>query len=249
MSTLLLVFGIILIGSCLQRVAGMGMGMVAGPVLSLAMGPVAGIMVVNVLAVINALLIMSTVWRDINWRRGAMMCSVLILGTIPGAILVQQAPVDVLQVIVGSLLLLGLGMTIFGARLIPEVSGRAPVYAAGIAGGFMNTVAGLAGSAITVYAQAARWEQREYAATLQPIFALAALLSVVIKTAIGAGNPADSDPWIWVVGMGAILLGIAAGSLLSERVSRTTARRIALMAATAGGVSVLLRGTVGMLGA
>lgn len=242
MSLIILVFGIILIGSCLQRVAGMGMGLLAGPVLSLALGPVEGIMVVNVLAVVNALLIMGTVWRDINWTRAAMMCSVLILGTLPGALLVRQAPVELLHIIVGGLLLLALGATVFGARILPVATGRAPVFAAGIAGGFMNTVAGLAGSAITVYARASRWEQREYAATLQPIFALAATLSVVVKTLMGAGNPADSNPWYWVAGLAGILLGIAAGGLVSRVVSKSTVRTIALIAAAAGGVSVLVRG-------
>ena len=59
----------VLLGACLQRISGMGLGLVAGPVLSLLMGGVDGIVMMNILAVINASIIALTVWRDIDWKR------------------------------------------------------------------------------------------------------------------------------------------------------------------------------------
>ena len=51
------IFATIFAGACLQRVSGMGIGLVGGPVLMLILGPVQGILVVNVFACINACLL------------------------------------------------------------------------------------------------------------------------------------------------------------------------------------------------
>ena len=56
MDIVILVFVTILIGSCMQRVSGMGVGLLGAPVLSIVMGPVDGVMVINALAAVNAAL-------------------------------------------------------------------------------------------------------------------------------------------------------------------------------------------------
>lgn len=243
---IVLVFAVILIGSCLQRISGMGVGLIAGPVLSLAIGPVEGIMIVNALALLNAVLTSISMRENINWRRYAVMSSVLILGAVPGALLVGQASAEVLQATVGGLLLIGLAVTTFGLQYVPRAQGVTPMLGAGAAAGFMNTVAGLAGPALTVYAQANRWEQNEYAATLQPIFATAAVVSILSKVTLDAGTLGETDPGIWVAGVAAMLLGISAGILLSRRVAKHQARKLALLLAAGGGVVALARGLAGM---
>lgn len=247
MVEIVLVFVVTLIGSCLQRITGMGVGLIAGPVLSLAIGPVEGIMIVNTLALINAILTSISMRENINWRRCAVISSVLIIGAVPGALLVGQASAEVLQAVVGGLLLMGLAVTTFGLKYVPTVRGATPMLGAGIAAGFMNTVAGLAGPALTVYAQANRWEQNQYAATLQPIFVTAAAVSILSKVTFDAGTLGDTDPWIWVAGVAAMLLGISAGILLSKQVAKHRARNLALVLAAAGGVVALGRGLAGLV--
>lgn len=44
MGLALLVFAIVAVGSLLQRVSGMGLGLVAGSILSIVMGPIEGIL-------------------------------------------------------------------------------------------------------------------------------------------------------------------------------------------------------------
>lgn len=89
----------------------------------------------------------------------ALIGSVLILGAIPGAWLITQVSTSLLQLLVGLLLLVALALVVFGATYLPPARGKIPAIVAGIAGGFMNTLAGVAGPAITVYAQALKWDQ------------------------------------------------------------------------------------------
>lgn len=247
MTVLLVVLVIVAAGAAMQRVSGMGLGLLAGPVMSLVLGPVEGILVVNVLAVVNASIITAAVWRNIDLRKFFTVGSVLVIGAVPGALVVREFSPAWLQVFVGAILLIALGIVTFGLRFVPQPKGVFPGMIAGVAGGFMNTLAGIAGPAITVYAQAARWDHRVYAATLQPLFVVAGFISVVMKLVTGAGSLAQVDPRIWLCGLVGMAVGIAAGTLASRCVPRVHAHRLALFMAAAGGCVVLMRGLSGVL--
>lgn len=238
---------IVVFGCTMQRLSGMGLGLVAGPVVSLLLGPVEGILVVNVLAVVNAALITATTWRNIDLRKFLTVGSTMILGAVPGALVIRAISTDLLQVLVGGTLLVALAVVTFGLRWVPTPHGRFPALVAGAVGGFMNTLAGIAGPAITVYAQAARWDHRIYAATLQPLFVVGGALSVIIKLVTGAGSLGGVNPWIWPVGLLGMVVGIACGARLSQVVPKHRAHTLALALAAFGGLVVLVRGGVGLL--
>ena len=237
----------VVFGCAMQRLSGMGLGLVAGPVVSLLLGPVEGILVVNVLAVVNAALITATTWRNIDLRKFLTVGSTMVLGAVPGALVIRAISTDLLQVLVGGTLLVALAVVTFGLRWVPTPHGRFPALVAGAVGGFMNTLAGIAGPAITVYAQAARWDHRIYAATLQPLFVVGGALSVIIKLVTGAGSLGVVNPWIWPVGLIGMVVGIAYGARLSQVVPKDKARALALALAALGGLVVLVRGGVGLL--
>ena len=229
-------------GACLQRISGMGVGLIAAPVLSLLLGPVDGILLVNLLAVINAATNTWDMRADVDWKKFAPIALALVIGVVPGTWVVANAPTNVLLVLVGALLLLALSVVTLGKRYVPRVEGAVPAALSGVIGGFMNTLAGVAGPAITVYAEAARWPQRVYAATLQPIFLVAGTLSFTVKVAAGAADVRGIEPALWVATLAALAVGIGAGKRLAPRVPSTTAHKIALGLAFAGGATALVRG-------
>lgn len=246
MGLALLVFAIVAVGSLLQRVSGMGLGLVAGSILSIVMGPIEGILVVNLLAAINATMTTVIVRKSVDWKKFWLIAPVLVFGAIPGAWLIRVVSGPTLQVVVGTLLLGALATVTFGVQRIPHAQGRAPAVIAGIIAGFMNTLAGIAGPGITVYAQVARWPQVPFAATLQPIFIVSGLVSLTVKVASGAGTVASVTPWVWIFGILGMIAGIFIGARASQKIPRSTARKISLSVATLGGVMVLLRGLVGL---
>lgn len=246
MELILLVFATVLVGACMQRVSGMGVGLIGGPVLSIAIGPVEGIMVINAIAAVNAAMSTVTVRRNVDWGKFALIGSVMVVGAVPGAWLIHLVSPAVLQVVVGALLLAALCATTFGQRFIPPVSGKLPAAVSGVLGGFTNTLAGVAGPVITVYAQASRWDQRTFAATLQPLFIVSGVVSFGIKYATSAGD-ISSQPWgIWPAAVVAMVIGIAVGMVFSRRIDREKARRLAVAMAVLGGVTVLVRGILAL---
>ncbi|MHD0219758.1 TSUP family transporter [Corynebacterium diphtheriae] len=153
---------------------------------------------------------------------------------------------SLLQLLVRLLLLVALALVVFGATYLPPARGKIPAIVAGIAGGFMNTLAGVAGPAITVYAQASKWDQQRFAAALQPIFVISGLVSFIVKIVAGAGTITQISAWIWILGIAGIFLGISLGARASKMVSRTHARKLALLLVAGGGVSAVVRGLTGI---
>ena len=147
-----------------------------------------------------------------------------------------------LMIVVGAALLAALAVVTFGKKFVPPMEGKGPAISAGVLGGFTNTLAGVAGPVITVYAQAAKWPQHVYAATLQPIFVVGGFFSVMTKTLTGAAH-FDGLPWMmWPAGVLGMCVGIWAGTRIAQRVPREKARVLSLSVAGLGAASALIRG-------
>ena len=232
----------VLVGATLQRISGMGMALMVAPTLVLLLGPVTGVLLTNATAVVSAALVLLAVRRDVDWRRYSLMMPAVVLGAVPGALVVRAAPAAWLEVVIGGLVLLGL-LSTTALRRAPRARGAAPTLVAGAAGGFLNTTAGVAGPALVIYATATRWEQRSFRATLQPTFMTMAAVSLLAKGVLGATGADGLPPWWLGAGIVAMLaLGITVGGRLSRRIDSLAARRAAVAIAVLGAVATLLRG-------
>lgn len=236
----------ILIGSTLQRLCGTGVGLVVSPVLAVLLGPAVGVFVTNATTIVSGLMIMIAVRRDVDWRKFALIGPAAILGSVPAAFLVRELPAAWLQIVVGAVVLIALGTT-FGLPRLPVLRHRGVAVAAGAVGGFFNTTAGVAAPVMVVYSKLSRWEQRPFAATLQPTFMLMGMVSVGTKLAVGATTAAALPPW-WTFGgiIVVVLAGIGAGGLLARRVPSHRARVLAITLAGLGGVVAVVRGVLAL---
>ena len=246
MSLALVIFLVVVVCSTLHRVSGMGLGLIGGPILMLIMGPVEGILVINVLACINAVLTTYSVRENVSWKKFGLIAPVMVIGSLAAALLIRRMDTAGLMVVVGLALLAALTVVTFGKKFVPAMEGKGPAISAGILGGFTNTLAGVAGPVITVYAQAAKWPQQVYAATLQPIFVVGGFFSVMTKTLTGAAH-FDGLPWVmWPAGVMGMFVGIWAGTRIAQRVPREKARVLSLSVAGLGAASALVRGLVSL---
>ncbi|GAB3624977.1 sulfite exporter TauE/SafE family protein [Mariniluteicoccus endophyticus] len=246
--TLLLVAALaVLVGATLQRVSGTGVGLVVAPTLSVLLGPAHGVLVTNAVATVSGFLIMLTVLRDVDWGRFRWIIAAAVPGAVAGAWLVHELPAAWLQLIIGGVVLVAL-LTSVALPDLPEVRGRVPLATAGLVGGLFNTTAGVAAPAMVVYARASRWDQKSFAATLQPTFMSMGALSVALKTAMSPNGLAGLPPW-WVLPavVAVVLTGAWLGGRLSARVRPDQARALALTLAGVGGVVAVVKGLLGIL--
>ncbi len=235
-----------LFGAGLQRIAGLGMGLVVAPLLTLILGPAVGVTLSNAGAVATTVLVFAATREDVDWRTFARLAPLIVLGSSAGSIVVLRMDAAWLEVLIGSLVLLALGL-IGAANGRIHVRGRGVAGIAGAAGGFMNATAGVAGPALTIYALATRWGQKSFAATAQPVLLLANVSALVGKNVVGALPAGNALPWwIYLVVTASVAVGVPLGGYLSRWVSMSTARRLAVTIAALGGVVTLTRGLMGI---
>ncbi|WP_129659096.1 TSUP family transporter [Rothia halotolerans] len=237
----------VMVGAVLQRICGTGVGLIVAPTFAVLLGGGHGVFVTNMTTFVSGLILTLSLWREVNWRQWLALCAAGILGTVPGALVVRHTPGPVLQVVVGGVVLVAMAAILSGAAGRRR-SGRGVTALAGGAGGLLNVTAGVAAPAMVVYSRVTRWDQREYAATMQPVFMTLAALSLGAKLVIGGADPEPAPgPSLFLGVAAAVVVGILVGAPLARRVSAERARTLALLLAGAGAVVAVVRGVVGLV--
>jgi uncharacterized membrane protein YfcA len=230
----------VFVGAGVQRVSGIGFSLIASPLLVLLVGPYQGVALANLLAVIVATTTLASTWRDVDRSRVWILVPTGLLGVIPGVLVARAVSTDLLQVLVGGLILIGMILVAFSSNVRLRATPRTNVIT-GLASGFMTATAGVGGPALTVYAVATGWEQSAFAATAQVSFIVQSGLSVALK-----GVPALSLDRTAVLAL-IVAGGLVGGHLLAGRVDEAMARRFVTWLALLGAAAAMVKGVVGLL--
>jgi len=238
-TTDVLLAGIVLLGSSVQWLTGMGFALVAVPALVLLLGPAQGVVLANCAAGAISVVGLAGGWRRV--RLGAMVpLCVAAACTVPaGTWLTRQLPEPALLLVMGGLVTVAVLLVMRGAR-VPALRGMKGAVAAGAAGGFMNSAAGVGGPPISLYALNAGWTVREFVPNAQ-------FYGVVVNAFSVAANgvPELSEArWGWVAA--AMVMGAVIGRALAERIPERRARLLVLSLALAGGVTAVVKGLWGL---
>ena len=232
----------VVVGAAAQRVAGLGFGLIVSPVLVVLLGPLDGVMVVNACGAVSSTLILSRVWRHVDWRRYTGLIVPGLAGIALGALIASRAPAGPLQIGIGLTLIAGLAMSQLAARASRRVDGLGVIAASGFASGLMNAAAAVGGPAVTAYALLSGWEQRRFGATLQPFFITTGTTSFLAKAVATGGHTPALEPWQWAAVLACMLGGIGAGEALARRLAGPTVRRAVIVIAYAGAVLAIANG-------
>jgi uncharacterized membrane protein YfcA len=236
MDALLLGLGVFA-GASTQRLTGLGFALVSSPLLVLVAGPFDGVLLSNVLALTVSLVVLGLTWRDVEVRRVLLLALPAVALVPVGAWVARRLPTAMLLVLIGTLVVVALFAVLASTRA-RVLRGRGGAVAAGGLSGFMNVTAGVGGPAVVLYAVSTDWEHRSFVASLQPYLVILNLASIAAK-----GLP-RLPPAELVAAFGALALGVAAGQILSRRISAARARRAVVALALAGGIATVVKGVL-----
>ncbi|WP_209323847.1 TSUP family transporter [Brevibacterium renqingii] len=243
----LILFAVFL-GALSQRVTGMGFGLVSGPFLVLLLDPFSGIVLVNICGIAAALSVFARTFAEVEWPPLRQLALGAVIGTVPGALLASSLPTPLLQILIGSLIVLSLISSLTLGRLghrIPANFGTR--ISTGLLSGAMSAAAGTGGPAVSAYAVLTSWEQRSFAATLQPFLVVGTTSAVVMKVIVNGGVWPDLEIGTWI-GLALVLVaGLIGGDWLSRRIETSIARTGMLVLAFGGGISALVKGAAALV--
>jgi len=230
---------ILLIGSFIQRVTGMGLALVASPFLVLTLGATTG---VQILQVVGLGVCATSAWilrRDINYRRAGIMLVASVIGLVPGALVAKHLPSSWLSIVIGAVTLAALASSAWLKRS-NVFRGTPGVGLAGALSGFMNVTAGVGGPPIVIYANSTGWPYAEYVATTQLYFVGLNILSL-----IGRGFPSVSIT-SWCVIVAAAAIGTFVGHKVGSKINEDVAHKAILIVALVGSLATVVRGVVAL---
>ncbi|GAB3050671.1 sulfite exporter TauE/SafE family protein [Sediminivirga luteola] len=239
----------VLVGAMSQRLTGMGFALIVAPFMVLLFGPISGVMLVNLCGAVSAAIVCVQTYRHAEWRTAWRLMAFAAVGVVAGAWLGAVLDDGLMQIVIGILIIIAMSASLFTPWLRREIHRTLPVTGAtGLTAGFMNAAAGVGGPAISVYAVLTRWEQKRFAATMQPVLIMMGISSLAFKLLF------EADAWPQLPGpmwLG-IALCIGAGQLIGERLARIVPVRVArilmITLAYAGGVAALIGGIVHVSG-
>lgn len=244
-ATVLLLLAVF-VGSSMQRVTGMGFALVAAPFLVLLLGPVDGVILVNVCSALTAAIILARVVRQVDWRRAGGLAIFALVGIVPGALFLRYIPAAWIEISIGVLVAGGLTVSVNLGRVYIR-DGRRLRAVAGTASGFMNATAGIGGPAVSIYALATNWPHRSFVATMQPYFLIIGLASLGAKFASGSNLPGLPGS-VWALIAVACVAGLLIGEALAKVVEPHNARLLLVIVAYVGAGATIARGIAQLMG-
>ncbi|MFJ9893722.1 TSUP family transporter [Streptomyces sp. NPDC091280] len=232
---------IVLLGSSVQWLTGMGFALVAVPALVLLLGPAQGVVLANCAAGAISVVGLAGGRHRVRARAMVPLCAAAVCTVPAGAWMTRQLPTPVLLLVMGGLVTAAVLLVMKGAR-VPALRGTRGAVAAGAAGGFMNAAAGVGGPPVSLYAVNAGWTVREFVPNAQ-------FYGVVVNAFSVAANGVPSLSMArWITVVAAMLVGGATGRALAGRTPEPRARALVLTLALAGGVTAVGKGVWGMWG-
>lgn len=236
----------VMAGAIAQRVSGMGFALVVAPVLIVLIGPFDGVLMVNLCGAVSSCLVITRVWRHIDWKQYALLVVPALFAIIPGTLVSVLIGGPVLQIVVGSILLVALTISLLVTRsdlIVPR--GPAGILS-GATSGFMSATAGTGGPGVSIYSVLTRWEHRQFAATIQPFFVTLGTVSFTSKVFASDGGLPEYDWWLWVVVIASTVIGLVLGEHLARVVSSRIARFAVIGVSYLGGGVIVIDGVVAL---
>lgn len=224
-----------------ERVVGLGLSLVAAPLLVVAIGPVDAVRLLVLLALPINLGNTLLLHRSVRWSEVIKIAIPAVLLMPVFAFGVQHAPRTLLTVLAG-LACVGAAVLIASGRQVYGLRGTGGAVAAGAASAALNSIAGLSGPPVALYAANAGWQSDRLRGNLQAYFLALDLVAI----------PSLGLPHLAVEGLLAAAIsatvGFVSGALLAGWISERAVRWAVLAASAAGGLSAIVFGMVSLRG-
>lgn len=231
--------GLVLLAAVIQRVAGLGLGMLFAPYAVVLIGAHQGIMLANFLGTLMPLLLLPRIWDRIQWRTVAWI-GLPAVAVMPGAAwLSSVSPPGPLYIVTASLVLLSLLISVALVRVHTIVDGRTAQVVTGIGSGLGTVLGGVGGPAVTVYAVLSRWPVLPMVATLQPLWILISSVSFASKLAWDDGQVPDLPWWMWIAMVAIVIASIFLGEAVQKRLAEKTIQRFVMVLGFVGALLAL----------
>jgi uncharacterized membrane protein YfcA len=221
------------VGSTVQASVGVGLGMIAAPVLALADPDFIPAAIVISVVPLTA----SIAWADrhhIEVRGFALAVGGRVPGVVVGALVAAALSDDVLALLVSGSVLLAVGVSVTTKRFSPN---DPALVGAGMASGFTGTTTGVGGPPMALVYQHS--DPATMRSTVSAFFAVGAAMSVTALSI--AGEVGRRQLELAAMLLPSVILGLITAFLVRDRLNPTVVRPAVLTICTVTSLALLIR--------
>lgn len=209
----------------LQSATGIGFGVIAGPILLIALNDGSAIQVSILLNLLIAVLLTPSLWRVADWRLLPKLLAGLAIGSPIGLFVFLNMDIQTLKVFVGLAVMLTLLLTLRSYRKSStRVRSTAEQVSVGVAGGIMGASLAMPGPVPAAWMSAAGSNNETIRATILVMFVFAYSVALALQSGM-AGLSTDTLKLSLQLAP-ATVAGILLGRVLSNRITERVFRRI-----------------------
>lgn len=228
---------VVAIGAFVQSIVGLGLGLVAAPVITLLapeLMPGGLLMIVAVLPFVT----LTKEHHEIDWGGLSWALSARVLGTVVGVVIVASVSSAQLGVVVGVVVLAAVLLTI---RAVVIPINRGTLSTAGFVAGITGTASSIGGPPLALLYQ--RRPPHQIRSTLAVFFIAGSALSLI---GLGiAGELTTAEFWVALIMVPAQLIGFAVSGPLRRRLDADAVRAGVLLVCAASSVVLIIRSLAG----
>jgi hypothetical protein len=244
------IIGILLlcfVATALQRITGLGFAMLSAPFAVVALGTHQGIMLITLLAVVASLLMLPSMWRDIDWSRVAWIGLSATASIVPAAWLGAHIDGALIYLLVGVLVIIGLGVALLMQSTAEPITHRPAQILTGVGAGAGGVLAGIGGPAMTIFGVLSRWPIASFAASLQPMWVMIASATLVGRWWFMGSTLPELSWWMWLLAVVGIAVGMWAGQRALGKVNDRIVFGIVVVLAMTGAILSVITGVMELL--
>lgn len=234
---ILVVFGIILVATFVQGMAGFGLGITAMPLLIAAVGLATAAPLMAVVGVLISLIMLIAYRESFSIRT----VTKLLVGAVPGipiGVFIIARSNEVLVTSVLGIVVASYALYMLVAPSAPKLHNQAWSYLVGLTAGTLSGAYSIGAPPVIVYGQLRRWPPDEFKSNLQGFYQVAGLM-VVATHALG-GNLTTTVWRYLIVSFPAVVIGGGLGIYLSSFINPEVFRKAVLILLMIMGIRLML---------
>jgi len=233
----LLLVAAVVVGISVQAAIGFGFAFFVAPAAFAAFPPEQAVTLVLMLAIAINCLVLFTERRPVAVARRevGILLAAAVPGMVLGAWIVTQADRDLLQLLVGIVVLIGAGVQALGPRTSAR-RGPALEVGGGLAAGALTTSVSVNGPAVVLVLTRIGLRGGPLRDSLAAALLGLSLLAAPIVLIAAGGSEALPDGWVVLACVPALLIGHRVGAAVFRRLDDDAHHRVALIAAALAGL-------------
>jgi uncharacterized membrane protein YfcA len=224
----------------LRGFTGFGFAVVAMPLLSLVLEPVAAVPIVLLLEVVASLQLLPRVWRQVHWRAVGLLAGGAVLGTPLGLYALSALPATLMRLLIAAVVLVTALLLAMGLRFRRRPGKRATL-GAGLLSGLLNGGAAISGPPVILFFLASPASLAIGRASLVLYFLLTDLVGAGL--AFLSGFITEQVALLAVFLLLPLFMGQVIGARMFHEDRQRTYRLVSIVVMAAAGLLAALRAT------